>query len=143
MRPRIALTLFLSAAAPAAERQNILEYVHAKLLADAALDAGRRGALEDAIKERFADYGFNVVKPDKPEDAQTLMHVVYEGLLDDADPGRIADVGFAAYQAIWRGAPADAVDGIALYGYQKKIPADSIATWANGYREGTDAGVPR
>jgi cell wall-associated NlpC family hydrolase len=51
-------------------------------------------------------------------------------------------VGFAAYQAIWRGAPADAVDGIALYGYQKKIAADSIATWANGYREGADAGVP-
>jgi cell wall-associated NlpC family hydrolase len=70
------------------------------------------------------------------------MHVIYEGLLDDAPAERIADVGFAAYQAIWRGAPADAVDGIALYGYQKKIPADSIATWANGYREGAQAGVP-
>src|SRR5207245_2536348 len=94
------------------------------------------------IEERFVNYGFNVVKPDRPEDAQTLMHVISEGLLDDAAPERIADVGFAAYQAIWRGAPADAVDGIALYGYQKKIPAESIATWANGYREGVQGGVP-
>lgn len=113
----------------------MLEYVHEKL-------HGERPDVEAAIKERFQNYGFNVVKPDKPEDAQTLMHVVSEGLLDNAAAERIAEVGFAAYQAIWRGAPADAVDGIALYGYQKKIPADSIATWANGYREGTAAGVP-
>jgi len=112
----------------------VLEYVHEKL-------RGENPALEDAIKTRFADYGFNVVKPDKPDDVQTLMHVISEGLLDDQSPERIADVGFAAYQAIWRGAPADAVDGIALYGYQKKIPADSIATWANGYRDGVQGGV--
>jgi len=43
---------------------------------------------------------------------------------------------------VWRGAPAEAVDGIALYGYQKKIPADSITAWASGYRDGTEAGVP-
>ena len=83
-----------------------------------------------------------MVKPEKPQDARTLLHVISEGILDGADPARIADVGFAAYRAIWRGAPADAVDGIALYGYQKKIAADSIATWANGYRDGTEGGVP-
>jgi cell wall-associated NlpC family hydrolase len=120
----------------------VLEYVHQKLAQDPSLDAPRRAAIEAAIKDRFANYAFNVVKPDKPEDARTLLHVISEGVLDDADPARIAEVGFAAYQAIWRGAPADAVDGIALYGYQKKIPADSIAAWANGYREGTAAGVP-
>ena len=113
----------------------MLEYVHEKL-------RGESPAVEAAIKERFANYGFNVVKPDHPDDVQTLMHVVSEGLLDNAEPDRIAEVGFAAYQAIWRGAPAEAVDGIALYGYQKKIPADTIATWANGYRDGVAAGVP-
>jgi len=102
----------------------------------------QREELETALKEKFQNYGFNVVKPDKPEDARTLMHVIAEGLLDEVAPGRIAEVGFAAYQAIWRGAPADAVDGIALYGYQKKIPAESIATWANGYREAVAGGVP-
>lgn len=120
----------------------MLEYVHEKLARDRSLDAPARQAIEAALKQRFANYGFNVVDPQKPEDAQTLLHVISEGVLDRADPARIAEVGFAAYRAIWRGAPADAVDGIALYGYQKKIPADSIATWANGYRDGTSAGVP-
>jgi cell wall-associated NlpC family hydrolase len=128
--------------ASAAPRQNVLEYVHAQLVKDGSLEQSKREGLESALEDRFANYGFNVVKPDKPEDVRTLLHVIYEGLLDDTDPARIAEVGFAAYQAIWRGAPADAVDGIALYGYQKKIPADSIATWANGYREGTSGGVP-
>ena len=132
----------LAGAARAAPRQNVLEYVHEKLSKDPSLDGARRSAIENALRERFANYGFNVVKPDKPEDARTLLHVICEGVLDEADPARIAEVGFAAYQAIWRGAPADAVDGIALYGYQKKIPAESIAAWANGYREGTAAGVP-
>jgi len=132
----------LAGAAHAAPRQNVLEYVQEKLSKDPSLDDAHRSAIEDALRERFANYGFNVVKPDKPEDARTLLHVISEGVLDEADPARIAEVGFAAYQAIWRGAPADAVDGIALYGYQKKIPAQSIATWANGYREGTAAGVP-
>ena len=140
----VLLAVLLGASAShAAARQNVLEYVHQHLAQDRSLDAGRRKALEDAIRDRFANYGFNVVKPEKPEDVRTLMHVVSEGVLDRADPERIADVGFAAYRAIWRGAPADAVDGIALYGYQKKIPAESIATWANGYRDATDAGVPR
>ena len=116
--------------------------MHARLAEDRALDPARRAALEAAIQERFANYGFNVVKPEKPEDVRTLLHVISEGVMDDAEPARIAEVGFAAYQAIWRGAPAEAVDGIALYGYQKKIPADSIAAWANGYREGVAAGVP-
>jgi murein DD-endopeptidase / murein LD-carboxypeptidase len=131
--------LLVALPAVAAQRQNVLEYVHEKLARE---DPARRAALEAAIQERFANYGFNVVKPGQPQDVQTLMHVVSEGLLDDVAPERIAEVGFAAYQAIWRGAPAEAVDGIALYGYQKKIPADSIATWANGYREGAQAGVP-
>jgi NlpC/P60 family len=137
----VALCLSLPALA-APKRQNVLEYVHEELGKDSSLTPAQRTALEDAIRERFADYGVNVVKPEQPQDVHTLMHVISEGTLDDTDPVRIADVAFAAYQAIWRGAPAEAVDGIALYGFQKKIPAESIATWANGYREGIAAGVP-
>ena len=120
----------------------MLEFVHEKLAADRSLDDSSRAALEEAIRDRFANYGNNIVHPEKPEDVRTLLHVISEGQLDEASPERIAEVGFAAYQAIWRGAPAEAVDGIALYGFQKKIPADSIAAWANGYREGVQGGVP-
>src|SRR5207249_9798150 len=117
-------------------------YVHARLLEDRSLDAATRQTIEAALRDRFANYAFNVVDPDKPQDARALLHVISEGVLDRADPRRIAEVGFAAYRAIWRGAPADAVDGIALYGYQKKLPADSLATWAYGYGYCTVAGVP-
>ena len=120
----------------------MLEYVHAQLARDPALGAGEREALEKAIRARFANYGFNVVKPGRAEDVHTLMHMVAEGTLDEASPERIADVAFAAYQAIWRGAPAEAVDGIALYGFQRRVAAESIAAWANGYREAVQGGVP-
>lgn len=120
----------------------MLEYVHERLLQDRSLPPSKREAIEAALKERFANYGFNVFKPEKPQDGRSLLHVIAEGVLDGASPARIADVGFAAYRAIWRGAPADAVEGIALYGYRKRVPADSIATWANGYRDGTEGGVP-
>jgi cell wall-associated NlpC family hydrolase len=141
-RRSLLLSLCLGLPVLSAPRQNVLEVVHQELAKDASLTPSQRGALEEAIRERFADYGVNVVRPEQPEDIRTLLHVVSEGILDDADPARIADVAFAAYQAIGRGAPAEAVDGIALYGFQKKIPAASIAAWANGYREGVAAGVP-
>ena len=83
-----------------------------------------------------------MVRPDRLADVRALMHMVSEGTLDDAAPARIAEVAFAAYQAIARGAPAEAVDGIALYGFQKPVAADSIAAWANGYREAVQGGVP-
>ncbi len=132
----------LSCAAHAAERQNVLEYVHAQLARDASLSQPQREALEQAIHDRFANYAFNIVRPEKPEDVRALMHMISEGTLDEAAPERIAEVAFAAYQAIWRGAPAEAVDGIALYGFQKPVPADSIAAWANGFREAVQAKVP-
>lgn len=127
---------------PVAARENVVEYVHGQLARDASLSAQQRAALEQAIHDRFANYAFDVVRPEKPEDVRALMHMISEGTLDDASPERIADVAFAAYQAIWRGGPAEAVDGIALYGFQKPVPADSIAAWANGYREAVAAKVP-
>jgi cell wall-associated NlpC family hydrolase len=126
--------IFLAFGARAAERQNLFEFLHAPLASDPAV--------ESAIHERFADYGNDVVHPESAEGARAVLHVISEGQLDGAEPARIAEVAFAAYQAIHRGGDPEAVEGIALYGFQKKIPADSIAAWANGYREGVAAGVP-
>lgn len=140
-RSLLLAALVAAPAAVGAARQNVLEYVAAQLARDPGLSDERRAQLEKAIHDRFANYGFNVVREGQPEDARALMHMVNEGLLDDAPAERIAEVAFAAYQAVWRGAPAEAVDGIALYGYQKAIPAASIAAWANGYREAVAGGV--
>src|SRR5436190_2019118 len=59
----------------AAARQNVLEYVHARLLEDRSLDAATRQTIEAALRDRFANYAFNVVDPDKPQDARALLHV--------------------------------------------------------------------
>src|SRR5947209_16471236 len=39
-------------------RQNVLEYVHARLLEDRSLDAATRQTIEAALRDRFANYGF-------------------------------------------------------------------------------------
>jgi cell wall-associated NlpC family hydrolase len=135
----VALVALPAAAQP---RQNLLEYVSAAMSHDQAYSPDERAKLIDAIKTRFADYGLEVVHADKPQGAQVVMRMIVEGTFDGTAPERIADVAFAAYQAIGRGAPADVVEGIALYGYRKKIPADSISAWANGYNEMVRSKVP-
>jgi cell wall-associated NlpC family hydrolase len=140
-----ALTVLLTlAAAPARAqtRQSLLEYVTAALRKDNALSAADQARMVSAIKERFADYANRVVRAEDTSAADVVMRMIIEGTFDETPPERIADVAFAAYQAAGRGAPADVVEGIALYGYRKKIPGDRIATWANGYKNLTDAKVP-
>src|SRR3989338_3190081 len=41
-----------------------------------------------------------------------------------------------------RGADPEGVEGVALYGFRKRISADTLSTWANGYKHMTDGKVP-
>lgn len=132
----------LSSSAAAAPRRNVLETLTEALAGDKAYDAAERGRLLDAIKTRFADYGLQVVDERRQKAIPVVLHVITEGSFDEAPPERMAEVAFAAYQAMSRGAPPEEVEGIALYGYRKKIPGDTIAAWANGYRQAVDAKVP-
>jgi cell wall-associated NlpC family hydrolase len=138
----LALVALLLRPAFAAERQNVLETLSAALASDKAYDAAERERLLAAIKDRFADYGLQVVTPERRPAIPVVLAVITEGSFDEAPPERMADVAFAAYQAMGRGAPAEEVEGIALYGYRKKIPGDTIAAWANGYRHLVDVRVP-
>ncbi len=142
MKLLLPLVLALSSPAAAQPKQNLIEYVTAAVNQDKAYTPADRAKLLAAISDRFADYRFQVVHPDQPQGAQVVMRMIVEGTFDGTDPERIADVAFAAYQAIGRGAPADVVEGIALYGYRKKIPEDKISTWANGYNEMAQNNVP-
>jgi len=143
-RPALLLSVLLSVSASAqpSARRNVIETLTSALAADRAYDAGERARLLAAIKTRFADYAFQVVDEKRRADIPVLLHVITEGSFDEQPPERVADVAFAAYQAMSRGAPAEEVEGIALYGYQKKIPGDTIAAWANGYRQMVEAKVP-
>lgn len=141
-RRSLLVALALALPAGAAPRQNVLEYVRQKIAADRGFTPAQRAELQKALEDRFAGYGNNVVRPDKPQDVQTLMHVVVEGMFDHAPLERIADVAFAAYQAVWRGAPSEVVDGIALYGFRKRVAPETLSAWANGYRLAVTGGVP-
>lgn len=136
------LLLVCAASAQAAPRRNVLETLSAALDSDRAYTPAERAQLMDAIKTRFADYGFEVVDGRRAAAIPVLLDVITEGSFDQQPPQRVADVAFAAYQAMARGAPAEEVQGIALYGYQKSIPGDTIAAWANGYRQLVNSRVP-
>ena len=134
--------VLLVASASAQGRRNVLETLDAALAGDKAYDDAERARLLDALRSRFADYGVQIVDARRAPAIPVVLHVITEGSFDEAPPERVADVAFAAYQAMSRGAPAEETEGIALYGYRKKIPGETIAAWANGYRQAADAGVP-
>lgn len=140
-----ALTLLLASLCAPARAQGdaptLDEYVARTLSSDRGLTAADAAAISAAIKDRFADYGLQRVTDRRRDAAKVVLDVIVEGTFDQTAPERIADVAFAAYQAIGRGAPADVVEGIALYGYRKKVPGERIAAWANGYRQAVENGV--
>jgi cell wall-associated NlpC family hydrolase len=138
------LLLCLAAASPAAAqpRKNLLETLSDALESDAGYEPAERAAVLAAVKARFADYGIQIVNPQRAKAIPVVLHILTEGSFDQAEPERIADVAFAAYQAMSRGADAEVVEGIALYGYRKQISADTLSTWANGYKQLVDNKVP-
>lgn len=119
-----------------------MERLSAWISSEQGLEPSDREALISALRQRFADYGLQVARPGQDQAAQTAERMIVEGLLDRAQPERIAEVAFAAYQAVRRGAPADMVEGIGLYGYRKKLPAEKITLWANGFRQMSEGGLP-
>ncbi|MDP3543865.1 MAG: C40 family peptidase [Elusimicrobiota bacterium] len=137
------LLLFLLAAPASAQpRKNVLETLGEALESDKGYEPAERAALMSAIKDRFADYGVQVVNPQRAKAIPVVLHILTEGSFDQAPPERVADVAFAAYQAMSRGADPEVVEGVALYGYRKKVSADTLSTWANGYKQLIDGKVP-
>ena len=140
----LALLLLALAAAPcrAETRQNLLEYITANLRQDGGLPPAEQARIVAAVRNRFADYALKVVPAKDTIAADVVLRMIIEGVFDQSPEGRIADVAFAAWQAMSRGAPPDVVEGIALYGYRKKIGGEVISAWASGYKNLTDAKVP-
>jgi len=139
---KLLLALLLAVPAAAQPRRNVLETLDAALASDKGYEPAERTALLAAIKTRFADYGLQVVNPERAKAIPVVLHILTEGSFDQSPPERIADVAFAAYQAMGRGSDPEVVEGVALYGYRKKISADTLSAWANGYKHMTDGKVP-
>ena len=140
--PLLVLTTMLALPVAAQNRKNVLETLSASLDTDKGYEPAERAALMSAIRTRFADYGVQVVTAQRAKAIPVVLHILTEGSFDQAPVERTAEVAFAAYQAMSRGADPEVVEGVALYGYRKKIPADTLSTWANGYKHLTDGKVP-
>ena len=138
----LALLLLLAAPAAAQGRKNLLETLEAAFAADPGYTPKERAALMSAFKTRFADYGLQVVDERRAKAVPVILHIATEGSFDEAPPERVAEVAFSAYQAVSRGSDPEVVEGVALYGYRKKVSPDSLSAWANGYRQMADGKVP-
>ncbi|MBI5243784.1 MAG: C40 family peptidase [Elusimicrobia bacterium] len=138
----ILLASLLAAPVFAQGRQTVAEYISAALQKDEGFTPEERRSILSAVRSRFAAYSTTVVKPERTDGVKVVLRMIVEGQIDQTPPERIADVAFAAYQAISRGAPAEVVEGIALYGYRKKISGERISVWANGYRQLVDNKAP-
>lgn len=137
------LLIFVVPPAAAQGRQNVLETLTAALASDKGYDDAGRAKILEAIKEHFADYGFQIVDARRQSAIHVVLHVITEGSFDEAPADRVAEVAFAAYQAVSRGADPEVIEGIALYGYRKKIPGDRLALWATGFKNLTDNRIPK
>jgi len=118
-----------------AAKQNLIEYLSAQINNDKGFTQKESAELIEKIKTRYAAYSFDVLDDKKLAAAKAALGIITEGSFDGTSAQRIAEVSFAAYQAAARGAPADIVEEIALYGYRKRISAEMISLWANGYNQ--------
>ncbi len=136
------MTGALPVRAQRAPRLSVIEHITTALERDKGFSRAERRDMIAALRSSFADYALQIIPGRDPASIRVVMRMIIEGHFDSAPKERIAEVAFAAYQAISRGAPADVAEGIALYGYRKKIPADRIGVWANGYHQLVESKVP-
>ena len=147
---RIPLVAVVAAAALAFGRlpcraqgsRTVLQAIDAALSSDQGFSPAQRAALASALRTRFADYGLQTATGLRSSAVQVALHMLVEGSFDEVPAERAAEVAFAAYQAVTRGAPPEVVEGIGLYGYRKRVPAALLSAWANGYTQMTSNGVP-
>lgn len=138
-----ALVVFWALPVHAVRNPSLIDRVEAALKDDGAFSADETARYVAAFKKELANYAFDIMREKKKVDAsEVLLAVVSEGSFDDLPVERTVEVASAAYIAVRRGSSPEVVEGIALYGFRKKISADRIETWANGYNDCVKGGVP-
>lgn len=129
--------------AEASRPKSLIEKVEASLVADGAFTRQEVVQYVDALKADLASYAFDILsEKKKSHGADVLLAVIAEGSFDEMPVERTSEVAAAAYIAVRRGSPPEVVEGIALYGFRKRVSADSIEAWANGYNDCVKSGVP-
>jgi cell wall-associated NlpC family hydrolase len=127
----------------AGPRATLIEKIEANLKKDQALSDKERQAYLDEFKQQLGAYAFDIMKGQKAKGVDVILNVIMEGSFDQLPVKRIVSVATGAYVAISRGGHPEVVQGIAMYGFKKKLKGDVIAALANGYQECRKAGIPR
>jgi hypothetical protein len=125
-----------------ARTPSLIERIEAALGSEEALAPSEREGYLDAFRQELAGYAGDILRGQRAEGAEVLLRVVSEGLFDGAPRGRTVAIASAAYIAVSRGSEPEVVEGIALYGFRKKIGIAEIEAWAVGYRDMVRSGVP-
>ena len=134
--------LLASPALASGRAPSLIEYIQSALASDQGLSQAERDSYLTAFRQELAGYSGDILRAERLEGADVLLRVVTEGSFDNAKIGRTVSIATAAYIAVSRGAEAEVVEGIALYGFRKDVGGDEIETWANGYRDSIRFGVP-
>jgi cell wall-associated NlpC family hydrolase len=121
---------------------SLLERIDSALHADPAFTDEERTQYLDAFRQKLAAYGRDILKGGRERGAEVLLSILVEGSFDRAPVERTVDIASSAYIAVRRGSDPVVVEGIALYGFRKRIDADRIEAWANGYGSLVGFGVP-
>jgi len=138
----LAIQIIVTSVVNAEQATSLFEQIESGLRADPAFTEDERQMYLYAFRERLAAYGRDILNGERERGAGVLMAIVMEGSLGQVPLERTVDVASAAYIAIRRGSNPEAVEGIALYGFRKKVDTDLIEAWANGYGELLEFGVP-
>ena len=136
-------SLLWVSAAWAGPRATLIEKLEANLKKDQALSEKERQAYLEEFKQQLGAYAFDIMKGQKAKGVDVILIIIMEGSFDQLPVNRIVSVATGAYVAISRGGHPEVVQGIAMYGFKKKLKGDVIAALANGYRECRQAGIPR
>jgi cell wall-associated NlpC family hydrolase len=136
-------SLLWVSAAWAGPRITLIEKLESDLKKDQALSQKERQAYLDEFRQQLGAYAFDIMKGQKAKGVDVILNIIMEGSFDQLPVKRIVSVATGAYVAISRGGHPEVVQGIAMYGFKKKLKGDVIAALANGYRECRKAGIPR
>ena len=139
----IILSLLWVSAAWAGPKKNLIEKLESALKQDQALSPKERQAYLDEFKQQLGAYAFDIMKGPKAKGVDVILNIIMQGSFDQLPVKRIVSVATGAYVAISRGGHPEVVEGIAMYGFKKKLKGEVIAALANGYRECRKAGIPR
>jgi len=135
------LLALISARGAWANPQNLNEYLEENLAKVEKMSGEERASILGAIRERFADYVMDIVTGAKRDGAKTVVSIITDSCKGKS-PARTADVSFAAYRTVSRGADAALAEAVSHRVCEADINTELLLSWLDGYTQMRAGNVP-